>query len=230
MRTRLIDWGLSTEYTPKKNNKFPTTWRNRPLQYNVPFSIILFADVFNQKYAKFIKEEHGDYTEAKLKPFVAKYVMEAKGAKHYDFMTEIMKLLFLNSGHLEESELEPQLFEYIVNYIVTILEHFKEDWFREYLDNVFTKTVDIWGFIIAYYPILEILSNSYSKLTKGENKIFNQLQFIFVNYLYEPEKPYEPIDMDELFCDLEILGKLIYLVKNGGSLTSYESPFSLSEK
>ena len=227
-KVRLIDWGLYTEYEPK--GSFPQVWRNRPLQYNVPFSIILFADVFNQKYAKFIKEEHGDYTEAKLKPFVAKYVMEAKGAKHYDFMTEIMKLLFLNSGHLEESELELQLFEYIVNYIVTILEHFKEDWFREYLDNVFTKTVDIWGFIIAYYPILEILSNSYSKLTKGENKIFNQLQFIFVNYLYEPEKPYEPIDMDELFCDLEILGKLIYLVKNGGSLTSYESPFSLSEK
>ena len=226
-KVRLIDWGLYTEYEP--TGSFPQIWRNRPLQYNVPFSIILFTDRFNQKYAKY-KREGGDYTEAKLKPFVTEYVMKEKDSKHYDFITEIMKILFLNSEHLEESEIEPQIIEYIVNYIVKILEHFKEEWFSEYLDNVFTKTVDIWGFIIAYYPILEVLSNSYSKLTKGEMKIFNQLQFIIVNYLYDPDKSYEPIDMDELFGDLDILGKLIYLKKNDGSLSSYETPFPLSEK
>ena len=133
----------------------------------------------------------------------------------------------MNSDQLTESEIEPQLMEYIVNYIVKILVHFKEDWLREYLDNVFTKIVDIWGLIIAYYPILEVLSNSYSKLSKGEIKIFNQLQFIFVNYLYEPDKPYEPIDMSGLFLDLDILGKLIH-IKLNGSLTTYESPFTLS--
>jgi serine/threonine protein kinase len=226
-KVRLIDWGLYAEY--ELNGSFPQIWRNRPLQYNVPFSIILFTDVFIKKYAKF-KSEEGDYTEAKLQLFVVKYVMQEIRTKHYDFIKEIMKLLLLNSGHLEESEIEAQTLEYIVNYIVKILVHFKEDWFRIYLDNVFTKNVDIWGFIIAYYPILEVLSSSYSKLTKGEIKIFNQLQFIFVNYLYEPEKPYEPIDMDELFGDLDILGKLIYLKINGGSLTSYESPFPLSDK
>ena len=226
-KVMLIDWGLYAEY--ELNGSFPQIWRNRPLQYNVPFSIILFTDVFIQKYAKF-KSEEGDYTEAKLQLFVVKYVMQEMKAKHYDFIKEIMKLLLLNSGHLEESEIENVTIEFIVNYIVKILVHFKEDWFRIYLDNVFTKTVDIWGFIIAYYPILEVLSSSYSKLTAREIKIFNQLQFIFVNYLYEPEKPYEPIDMDELFVDLEILGKLIYFKINGGSYTSYESPFHLSEK
>ena len=226
-KVMLIDWGLYVEY--ESNGSFPHMWRNRPLQYNVPFSIILFTDVFIQKYAKF-KSEEGDYTEAKLQLFVVKYVMQEMKAKHYDFIKEIMKLLLLNSGHLEESEIENVTIEFIVNYIVKILVHFKEDWFRIYLDNVFTKTVDIWGFIIAYYPILEVLSSSYSKLTAREIKIFNQLQFIFVNYLYEPEKPYEPIDMDELFVDLEILGKLIYFKINGGSYTSYESPFPLSEK
>ena len=58
-------------------------------------------------------------------------------------------------------------------------------------------------------------------------KIFNQLQFIIVNYLYEPDKPYEPIDMAGLFLDLDILGKLIH-IKLHGSLTTYESPFTLS--
>ena len=223
-KVMLIDWGLYVEY--ELNGSFPQIWRNRPLQFNVPFSIILFTDIFIQKYAKY-KSEEGEYNEAKLQQFVVKYVMEEIGAKHYDFIKEIMKLLFLNSGELEESEIETVTIEFIVNYIVKILVHFKEDWMRDYLDNVFTKTVDIWGFIIAYYPILEVLSSSYSKLTKVEIKIFKQLQFIFVNYLYDPEIPYEPIDIDGLFSDLDILGKLIYFKINSGSYTSYESPFSL---
>jgi serine/threonine protein kinase len=227
-KVMLIDWGLYVEY--ESNGSFPQIWRNRPLQFNVPFSIILFTDVFIQKYAIYKSEESSEYNEAKLQQFVVKYVMEEIGAKHYDFIKEIMKLLFLNSGQLEESEIETVTIEFIVNYIVKILVHFKEDWFRIYLDNVYTKTVDIWGFIIAYYPILEVLSSSYSKLSTREIKIFNQLQFIFVNYLYDPEKPYEPIDIDGLFSDLDILGKLIYFKINGGSYTSYESPFSLSEK
>jgi serine/threonine protein kinase len=43
-KTRLIDWGLTVEYIPFKNHTFPTSWRNRPFQFNVPFSVILFSD------------------------------------------------------------------------------------------------------------------------------------------------------------------------------------------
>ena len=63
--------------------------------------------------------------------------------------------------------------------------------------------------------------------TPGVKHGVDQLQFIIVNYLYEPDKPYEPIDMAGLFLDLDILGKLIH-IKLHGSLTTYESPFTLS--
>jgi serine/threonine protein kinase len=220
-KVRLIDWGLYTEYTP---GSFPQVWRNRPIQFNVPFSVILFTDSFNQKYANY-KKEGGEFTEANLKPFVTEYVkswMEERGAKQYDFIKGIVDLLFVKPGQLTEPE--QQTMEYIVNYNVKILVHYKENWMSEYLNNDFTKIVDIWGLIIAYYPILEVLSNSYTNLTKGEMKIFNQLQFIIVNYLYEPE---EPMDISVLFDDLDILGKLIHMKLNG-SLTTYESPFSPS--
>jgi serine/threonine protein kinase len=36
---RLIDWGLCAEY--KLNGSFPQIWRNRPLQYTMPFSIMI---------------------------------------------------------------------------------------------------------------------------------------------------------------------------------------------
>jgi hypothetical protein len=78
--------------------------------------------------------------------------------------------------------------------------------------------VDIWGFIISYVPIIEILSDNYNSLTKQELKIFNQLQFIFVEYLYNPR--HEPIDMKELYTDLKILGDLLHIKLTGKKIAS----------
>ena len=226
-KVKLIDWGLYAEYEPFVNAPFPQTWRNRPFQYNVPFSVILFTDSFTQKYAKFVENGSGD-----LPQFVIEYInswMKERGAGHYKFINETMSLLFSNELDDVSEEDIPKIIEtqitmdYIVNYIVDVLVHFK-DGLREYIDTVFTKIVDIWGLISAYHPILEVLSTNYKILTKGEMKIFKQLQFIFVEYLYNPR--HEPIDMDVLLNDVDDLGKLIHM-KIKGSLTT---PFFPSEK
>ena len=227
IKTRLIDWGLSTQYVPFKNNLFPTTWRNRPLQYNVPFSVILFTDAFIEKYTKFLKDNPSP-TELQLKPFIIEYVkfwMKERGPGHYKYINEIMYALFANGlTNISESEkphfIETQItMEYIVDYIVDVLSHFtkfKSDGsldLRQYLDNVFIKIVDVWGFIITYVPIVELLSNNYSSLTNNELKIFNKLQFIFVEYLYKPR--HEPIDMNSLFSDLKDLGNIMHIKLTG---------------
>jgi serine/threonine protein kinase len=51
MKTRLIDWGLSCSYKP--NNQLPKPWANRPFQFNVPFSVILFTDLFEKSFNTF---------------------------------------------------------------------------------------------------------------------------------------------------------------------------------
>lgn len=120
--------------------------------------------------------------------------------------------------------------DYIVNYIVDVLVHFtkfKDDGslnLREYLDTVFIQVVDVWGFISVYYPMIELLGNSYSRLTKQELKIFNQLQFIFVEYLYNPR--HEPIDMVMLYSDLKDLGNLIHIKLRGKKKTTSVSESS----
>ena len=237
LKTRLIDWGLSTEYVPFRNQIFPSTWRNRPLQYNVPFSVILFSDSFIEKYTKYLEDnlekDSVKLTAGQLKPFAIDYInfwMKERGAGHYKYINEVMFMLFANSlTDISESD-KPQVIEtqitmeYIVDYIVDVLLHFtkfKADGsldLRQYLDNVFIKIVDIWGFIISYVPIIEILSDNYKSLTKQELKIFNQLQFIFVEYLYNPR--HEPIDMKELYTDLKILGDLLHIKLTGKKTTS----------
>jgi hypothetical protein len=147
-----------------------------------------------------------------------------------------MFTLFSNSLTSISEGSKPQVIEtqitmdYIVNYIVDVLVHFtkfKDDGtlnLREYLDTVFIQIVDVWGFISVYYPMIELLGNSYARLTKQELKIFNQLQFIFVEYLYNPR--HEPIDMTMLYSDLKDLGNLIHIKLRGKKKTTSVSESS----
>ena len=239
-KPRLIDWGLSTEYIPFVDYPFPQLWRNRPFQFNVPFSEIIFTDSFYEKYTHFIKEG-GIPNEEQLKPFVVDYInfwMKERGPGHFKFINEIMTLLFINDLTDIAPEEKPKVIEeqitmtYIVDYIIDVLVHFtkfKENGalnLREYIDNVFIQIVDIWGFISTYYPIIELLSNSFSSLSKSTMKIFKQLQFIFVEYLYNPR--HEPIDMKMLYSDLKLLGQFLHINLHG-SLDTYISPVSKSK-
>jgi serine/threonine protein kinase len=235
IKTRLIDWGLFTEYKPNKAFPFPKKWTNRPLQFNVPFSVILFSDKFTEKYSKYLKDG-GLSTEEQLKPFVIEYInfwMQHRGAGHYKFINEIMTALFINSLEDEPPETRADVIEkqitmdYIVNYLVDVLVHFTRFnpdgtlSLREYIDTIYINIVDVWGFITVYYPIIEMLSASYSKLSENQIKLFKQIQFIFVEYLYNPR--HEPIDMTELYGDLSIVGKLLHKAVNG-NLETYTSP------
>jgi hypothetical protein len=99
--------------------------------------------------------------------------------------------------------------EYITNYIVNVLVNFtrfRDDGtlnLRYYLDKVFIKIVDVWGFVITYLPILEILASNYDELTPDQLKLFEELKFIYVNYLYKPTS--KPINIKELVSRLNNL-------------------------
>ncbi len=226
LKTRLIDWGLSTEYKPFEDAPFPKTWRNRPLQFNVPFSVIIFSDYFVEKYSKFI-EDGGDYKEYyQLYPFVVDYVtswMKVRGAGHYKFINEIMYILYSKGLTSIDDKMKPDVIEteftmhYIVHYILSILQNytkFHKDGklnLRDYLDNVFIKNVDVWGFINVYFPVLELLYNNYDKLTNDEMDLFEILKEIFTNYLYL--NAITPINKDRLIGDLNEFTDVIYKIR-----------------
>ena len=226
LKSRLIDWGLTCEFIPSKTQNIPKTWTNRPFQYNVPFSVIIFTEYFIEKYTNYIKEG-GTTDEAQLKPFVIDYIkfwLEKRGRGHYKFINDMMYTFFSKNFKTISSEnkakvIESQItMEYIVNYIVNVLVHFTKfskdgnlD-LRYYLETVFIKISDVWGFICIYYPIAELLYNNYTNLNKFELNVFNKIKYIFINYLYNPR--HEPIDMDLLYMDLQDLGRLINLTVN----------------
>jgi hypothetical protein len=89
---------------------------------------------------------------------------------------------------------------------------------REYLNDVYIKIVDVWGFITTYYPFLEMFSKNYFTLNENELKILKQLQYIYNEYLYTPRAT--PYNMNELYDDLKTLGNLIHIVAHGKRKTT----------
>jgi len=220
LETRLIDWGLSTEYKPFKNEPFPKTWRNRPLQYNVPFSVILFSDAFVYKYTEYIKNG-GKINKTSLKPFIINYLhfwIQERGTGHYKIINEIMYILYSNELTTLNDDDKKQIIEneftlvYITDYIVNILIHytkFRKDGslnLRDYLDNVFIENVDVWGFCISYFPYLEIFYNNYNKLVPNEIEIFNSVKQLFIR-LYTTSN--EKLNKENIIINLQNLNNLI---------------------
>jgi serine/threonine protein kinase len=214
LKTRLIDWGLYTEYSPK-DKILPKMWVNRPLQFNVPFSVILFTDLFNKRYTTYIKNG-GKIDKINLKPFVVSYLKSWIKIRpgHYRVINDIMFMLFSNDLKMN-SKLKWKAVEqrytipYIVNYIVDILvnyTHLKSDGSfdaKPYLDNVYIHIVDVWGFLSNYFAILELLYNNYNDLNKDEILLFDQIKQLILDYLYNPRS--KPIDTKELIHDLDKL-------------------------
>jgi hypothetical protein len=242
IKTRLIDWGLSTEYVPFKDNPFPSSWRNRPFQFNVPFSVIIFSDEFVEKYTNFIKDGGSYENYEELKPFVIDYITfwnEKRGPGHYKFINEIFYLLYNNSLTSVSEKSKPNIIETefamasIVDYITNILvkfTKFRSDGtlnLREYLDNVFIKNIDIWGFINCYYPYIEMLSNNYKSLTPKQQDLFEYIKGLYVNYLYIISD--EPIDISSLMGDLKEIKQIIYEIIHSKRKTSSISKSSFSK-
>ena len=175
-------------------------------------------------YTEYLKNG-GKVDKIFLKSFVINYLniwMKERGAGHYKFINEIFFKLYRNdfsniSDKNMPSYIETQItMPSITDYIVEVLVHytkFKKNGdlnLREYLNAVYIKIIDIYGFINTYYPLLELLSNNYSSLDKPKLNLFDKLSTIYKKYLYKPT--YKPYNNDELFSDLKELGDLIYII------------------
>jgi len=184
---RLIDWGLSM-YTASGKN-IPSVLQDKPFQYNLPFSIILFTNTFKTMYSTFLKTMETTHLDNNsvggfLQIYIEKW-NKKRGKGHIKTITSIWSGI-TGKQNIQESIIIPYL-------SAILLEYTRNGQFDTigYFKNVFLKLVDLWGFIICYTAFLE---------TGYKNEKINNL---VINYLYR--KPTENIDIDELVYDLRNL-------------------------
>ena len=227
--TRLIDWGLSVEYNP--TGKFPNLWTNRPFQFNTPFSTILFSDFFKEKYGVFMKTnptiDSTNYKEV-IGAFVIDYIylwMKKRGPGHYKAINNIFYILFMEDlKNMDKADIENVIetnytLVYIKNYLTEIIYYFSKGTTKgtskgkrerlfdieSYINKVFIKIIDVWGFISIYFCILEELFEFRDSLSENEKELFQKLKDIVLIYLYNPR--ITPISISKLSKDLKNLNQ-----------------------
>ena len=182
---RLIDWGLSA-YTTGKS--IPSIMQNKPLQYNLSFSMILFNNTFKTMYSAFLKTQTDLLNAEELNTFVKIYIEEwtnKRGKGHIKTITSIWKGL-TGKQDIANSIIVPYLSAVLLGY--TRKGQFD---LMGYFNQVFLKLIDLWGFIMSYSTFLE---------TGYTNERINNL---IITYLYR--MPTKPIDIDNLVNDLQDL-------------------------
>ena len=229
---KIIDWGLSTSYTNyNSNDSYPISRGhfNRPIQFNVPFSVIILNNDFKDRYEDYLtsrlKNTNNIYY-SDVRAFVLEYFVHINKeykTGHIRYINKIMRILFNENIEPIYKKIKNDIvtaeytYYYIIEYISKIVYEYtdvknKKLDLQDYFKKVFLKTVDIWGFVFAYFPILNIMSyTKLDKLSKIDIKICEKIKHIIIHYLYE--NPLEPIshidikkeltELNELFVDAE---------------------------
>lgn len=211
---RLIDWGLSTEYY-SKDTKIPHAWNDRPFQYNVPFSNILFNKYFIRMYESFLQKITPTFENIRV--FAVDFIYYWKdtiGVGHYNAFVRLCKILYIDHfknvpEEIQKKEIEDITIKVISEYLAVVILKYTRGgriYLLDYMNDVYSKIIDVWGFIMCYKTILEYLDFNYNKLNKYERDLFVLLKKLFHEYLFSPRV--EPINISSLVKELKSMNKL----------------------
>jgi len=192
---KLIDWGLSLFI--RKNEAVPDTLRYRPIQFNLPFSVILLSDRFKQISINFLKP----FNRNRVYRFIEKYYKI-----YYNNYNDNLEYIF-NSN--KSSKLTNKNIDKLaINYCYTVVDKFtdrKTGVFnrQKYLHEVFLKNVDKYGFIITYlYFFKSKYFNSF--YPEREASIYKiRVSKIINKYCFSTISADKPIDVNSLINDLK---------------------------
>ena len=220
---RLIDWGLAVKYVPFTNQTIPSCWRNRPLQYNSPYSTIIFSQTFVDNFKVFL-----DNNSDNLTGFVNTYFdywIKERGEGHYKLMCKVVNIL-------SDEQPKKVMVDYIVNILTVFFKESKNEEediilnLRKYLDNVFIHNVDKWGFVTSYFPVLYLYYDNRRSLSEKQQRTFSKLRELFY-YTYTTAST--KIDTNVIFYYLNSL-KFDIPGNNGRASASSTIKFSSTPK
>ena len=166
--TRLIDWGISVEWT--KGHEIPDKLLNKPLQYNIPFSIILFNKHFLSMYNGMLNNTPSpNYKD--IKKVVLKFIMvwfKERGMGHFQAINQTLQLLMMNEDDNDNDNDNDNL-EDDFEGLHSLDDQINERTHKQQHDYMFT-----------YYYIADYLTTVLSKYTmRGKLNLLKYFEEVF---------------------------------------------------
>jgi hypothetical protein len=223
---KIIDWGLSGLYIPNVTNEsqfsesgfsddwkfIPSKFRDRPFQYNVPFSSILFSNDFNEIYSNLLISKNGKITNYEIKEFVISFFQEyvdtyksghlATFNSIFNHHKKLISLFSENNDSIRNNQIRINNkmvynnIDYIYQYIYEILLKFSKPYSFDvlgYFSQVYTKNMDVWGFVMSYVALCDYAQNIMHQ--NYNTKVHNNMKLLLDILLKYSDRP---IDISEV--------------------------------
>ena len=205
-KSKLIDWGLAFTQQTNKVHKMVT---NRPFQFNVPLSCILFNDHFISIVKYFLKSNPNP-TKNELTIFTKDFINKWNDIRGYGSISilneiyikiipSIMERFSIHSDVLDTNTYEiTNTPEYAIKYNANIIEKYIKSGdieLEEYYSNVYLKNLDLWGFVSTFSLQLSVFYENIDNLQEKEINTMLSLVKMFIHIL---EQSYNPIDYNYL--------------------------------
>lgn len=223
MYVRLIDWGLSGIYLPNDVLKslitesgfedewkeIPDIFRNRPFQFNVPFSNILFSRKFHKDYTAYLlipeKDRYNLYEF--IERFINSYIESSSGhLRNFNSIFNKVKTIMSHNSSLTSTTVKLTNYDKIfisnIKYIYDYLHQIIQKYTRnnkfdviDYFSNVYIKNLDVWGFVLSYYSLID-----YTRYNMYYNVQYNNMIKDLIKKLLNLLLKYscEPINIHEV--------------------------------
>ena len=231
-KVRLIDWGLATIY--KHDDEYIPSMVS-VIQFNVPFSNILFnhnerieiedeLDKIKNTFASSTAANRELGKRAIMRTAAIQLLaktFEEEGEGHRAYIREDFNKIYkplLN--HVRPKISLTNSLEYtfnndiIIDYLAEVLYYYvvKNKWgnykfmTKKYFEEVYSKNVDIWGFLMSYLAFLETKKDGLDDTVfDWSDKLTNSILRILMEYCFNPKYAVRPIPVDKVIEDLKQL-------------------------
>jgi hypothetical protein len=177
---RLIDWGLAF-YHKKSDSNIHKDAQDRPFQFNLPPSCVIFNKIFDQKYNTFLSQDNSD-TKQSMEIFIKDYLNiwnKERGAGSLDILNYVYGGL-LNDKNIRMSDKKVE--DVIIKYITNIVDKYTENGNfqkEKYYKDVYLKNLDIWGIVMSCVNIFDLMNNSKDTLNTIESMVLENMRDMF---------------------------------------------------
>jgi serine/threonine protein kinase len=240
----LIDWGLS--YLVPPSESVPEDLFGLDMQYQHPFSTILFSKNLLQEYEDFlvILKKQGKHIEKEsLRIFATAQYSNFKNdySKIHKYLASVficaykedfLRMVKGNVLFIDDTITEDIYTNYVINYIVDVLFEYTNHNTNvlnlgKYFKRVYMHNVDIWGMVSIYYELIKKPIDNYT-LSSKEYKIYIQmLMNVLVKNIFENST--KVINIGKLIHDIKKVNLFLHKLnpheeykKNANKITSYE--------
>lgn len=218
INVKIIDWGLS--FIHENIREMPRHVK-RPIQFNLPVSVVLFNSLLQEKLTNFLSV-NPEWSIKNAKMFTAKFLNDYIKSRDNSHLMILLRTIddFGSLNSILTKQFDKNSTNHILDYVSDALYKYTQNGrFNNlaYLNQIYLKNMDIWGFMTCYWDFYDIISDK-KKLNSSDKVFLGKIKKMTMEILFlNSSTPINVSNLVDKLMDLNsIFPKLSFSEQFGG--------------